>query len=257
MNDIQIFNNPKFGQIRTISKDGEPWFVGRDVAKALGYKDTSDALKTHVDAEDKYLAKVGEIPTLKTSNFGAYLVNESGLYSLVLGSKLDSAKQFKKWVTSEVLPTIRKTGGYVNNTAQFVDTYFPQLDGAQKQTISMMLDETKRLGELIEKQKPQVLFAEAVSSSPDTITIGELAKFLNQNGVKTGRDRLFQTLRDEGFLMKTGSDRNIPTQRSMERGLFEIKETVIHDSAGNPLTRRTAKVTGKGQQYFLKRFLER
>lgn len=253
MNDIQIFNNPKFGQIRTVNKDGEPWFVGKDVAAALGYSNQQRAIRDHVSEEDKGVTKT-VTPGGKQE---VSIINESGLYSLIMGSKLDSAKQFKKWVTSEVLPTIRKTGGYVNNTAQFVDTYFPQLDGAQKQTISMMLDETKRLGELIEKQKPKVLFAEAVSSSPDTITIGELAKFLNQNGVKTGRDRLFQTLRDEGFLMKSGSDRNIPTQRAMERGLFEIKETVIHDSAGNPLTRRTAKVTGKGQQYFLKRFLER
>lgn len=253
MNDIQIFNNPKFGQIRTISKDGEPWFVGKDVAAVLGYQNGSRDINRHVGEEDRIKSMVFD----GNQNKETIIINESGLYSLIMGSKLDSAKQFKKWVTSEVLPTIRKTGGYVNNTAQFVDTYFPQLDGAQKQTISMMLDETKRLGELIEKQKPKVLFAEAVSSSPDTITIGELAKFLKQNGVKTGRDRLFQTLRDEGFLMKTGSDRNIPTQRSMERGLFEIKETVIHDSAGNPLTRRTAKVTGKGQQYFLKRFLER
>lgn len=254
MNDIQIFNNPKFGQIRTVSKDGEPWFVGKDVAAALGYAKERNAIATHVDSDDR---RDAPIQGTLGGNQKMTIINESGLYSLIMGSKLESAKQFKKWVTSEVLPTIRKTGGYVNNTAQFVDTYFPQLDGAQKQTISMMLDETKRLGELIEKQKPKVLFAEAVSSSPDTITIGELAKFLKQNGVKTGRDRLFQTLRDEGFLMKAGADRNIPTQRSMERGLFEIKETVIHDSAGNPLTRRTAKVTGKGQQYFLKRFLER
>ena len=112
MNELQIFNNSEFGEIRTVEIEGEPWFVGKDVAQALGYSDTADAIKTHVDEEDKRHIKVGEIPTLKTSNYGAILINESGIYALVFGSKLESAKRFKHWITSEVLPQIRKTGTY-------------------------------------------------------------------------------------------------------------------------------------------------
>lgn len=114
MNNLQVFNNAEFGSVRTVAIDNEPWFVGKDVADALGYKDSSDALRNHVDDEDKILVKVGEIPTLKISNYGAYIINESGLYSLILSSKLPSAKKFKRWVTSEVLPSIRKTGHYGN-----------------------------------------------------------------------------------------------------------------------------------------------
>lgn len=118
MNELKIFENPTFGQVRIVEREGEPWFVGKDVATALGYSDTADALKKHVDEEDKELLKPGEMPTLKMSNFGAYIINESGLYSLVLSSKLPTAKAFKRWITSEVIPSIRKTGGYIAGQAE-------------------------------------------------------------------------------------------------------------------------------------------
>lgn len=149
MNNLQIFNSPDFGQIRTIQKNGEPWFVGKDVAEILGYKDTSDALKKHVDKEDKVLLKVGETPTLKSSNFGMYIINESGLYSLILSSKMPKAKEFKRWVTSEVIPAIRKTGKYeamaqavpINNEPA---TDFTQLEFDQRIRIAAIIASCRR-----------------------------------------------------------------------------------------------------------------
>ena len=136
MNELQIFKSEQFGEIRTVKIENEPYFVGKDVAEILGYKDTADALRNHCDEEDKRLVKVGEIPTLKTSNYGAYIINESGLYSLIMGSKLPEAKRFKRWITHEVIPTIRKTGGYVNNEDTFINTYLPFADDGVKALFS-------------------------------------------------------------------------------------------------------------------------
>lgn len=243
MNDLTIFNSSEFGEIRTLIIDGEPWFVGKDVAEILGYANASKALADHVDADDKLnnesLSSLGQR--------GGWLINESGLYSLILSSKLQTAKRFKHWITSEVLPAIRKTGNYQMQAPQGKELLALAVLEAQK-TIEAQTAE-------IERMKPKEIFADAVAASHTSILIGELAKLLRQNGIETGQKRLFAWMRDNGYLIKSGSSRNLPTQRSMEMGLFEIKETTISNPDGSPRTNQTTKVTGKGQQYFINKFI--
>lgn len=248
MNELQIFKNEEFGEVRTVTIDNEPWFVGKDVATALGYKDTSDALKKHVSEDDKKILKPGEMPTLKMSNYGAYIINESGLYALIFGSKLESAKRFKHWVTSEVLPVIRKTGGYQMQAPQGKELLALAVLEAQK-TIEEQIAQ-------IERMKPKEIFADAVATSHTAILIGDLAKLLKQNGVETGQKRLFVWMREYGYLIKRkGADWNMPTQKSMEMGLFEVKESTVNNPDGSVRINKTTKVTGKGQQYFINKFL--
>lgn len=247
MNDLQQFTSAQFGDIRALSIDGEPWFVGKDIAERLGYTNPLKAIRDHVDPEDK---GVNEMDT-PGGRQPLVFINESGLYSLVLSSKLPSAKAFKRWVTHEVIPTIRKTGGYVNDTSAFVNAYFPELSETQKSVIGAMLDESRRMGQQIKEQAPKVLFADAVSASSTSILIGELAKLIKQNGVEIGQNRLFKWLRENGFLMRD----NMPTQYAMERGLFVVTERTINNPDGSVRITRTTKVTGKGQTYFINRFL--
>ena len=256
MNNLQIFNSPDFGQIRTVQKNGEPWFVGKDVASVLQYRDTSDALKKHVDKEDKVLLKAGETPTLKSSNFGMYIINESGLYSLILSSKMPKAKEFKRWVTSEVIPAIRKTGGYIAGSENMTGAeIMAKAVLVAQSTIRQRDQRIKELESDVAAAKPKVLFADAVSASDSTILIGDLAKILKQNGHPIGQKRLFNWMREQGYLIKrAGADYNSPTQRAMEMGLFKIKETAISHSDGHVSVSKTTKVTGKGQQYFINKF---
>ena len=209
-----------------------------------------DALSSHVDAEDKKLAKVGEIPTLKTGNFGAYVINESGLYSLILSSKLPNAKKFKKWVTGEVLPSIRKNGGYIAGQETMTD------DELMARALQVAQNKIMERDRQIETMKPKAIFADAVAASHTSILVGDLAKLLNQNGVNIGKKRLFNWLRDNGYLIKRkGTDKNMPTQKSMDLKLFEVKESTISNPDGSIRITRTPKVTGKGQQYFVNKFL--
>lgn len=253
MNNLLIFENQTFGNIRVITEDGDPWFVGKDVTSALGYQNASKAIADHVDSDDKLnnetLSSLGQR--------GGWLINESGLYSLVLGSKLDSAKQFKRWITHEVIPSIRKSGGYISGQEEMsdADLMAKALLVAQKQ-IEQRNAMLEQRDAQIKELTPKALFADAVSASEDTILVGDLAKILKQNGVEIGRDRLFAWMHKHGYLMKYGSSKNVPTQKSMEMGLFEIKETVIHAGDGRIKTDLTPKVTGKGQRYFLKKFME-
>lgn len=251
MNMLKTFNNAEFGQIRTIMLDNKPYFVGKDVAKILGYKDTSDALKKHVDAEDKLTGRFAD----SGQNREMYIINESGLYSLILSSKLPKAKRFKHWITSEVLPTIRKTGGYVNNEDLFLNTYLPNADEHTKQLFGATLKELRQLNAKIAADKPKVLFADAVETSKTSILVGDLAKIIKQNGVDIGQKRLFEWLRKNGYLIKGGSSKNMPTQYAMEKGLFEVKETTISTPDGSIRVTKTTKVTGKGQQFFINKFL--
>ena len=247
MNEIQIFNHAEFGEIRTVSISNEPWFVGKDVAQVLGYSNTRDALQRHVDAEDKDTVVIHDGTS---GNPNQTLINESGLYSLVLSSKLPGAKRFKRWVTSEVLPAIRKNGGYIAGQEALTD----QEILAKALLVAQRTIESKNLQ--ISEMQPKVLFADSVTAGDSSILIGELAKILRQNGMDTGEKRLFARLRDEGFLIKRkGTDYNMPTQKSMELGLFRIKETVINHSNGHTTVSKTVKVTGKGQQYFINKFL--
>ena len=248
MNEMKVFNNAEFGKIRTLNRDGEPWFVGKDVATALGYKDSVNALKSHVAEEDKGGWRIA-------TQYGereAVIINESGLYSLILSSKLDSAKRFKRWVTAEVLPSIRKSGGYIAGQDEMSDTELlaKALLVAQRQI-------EQRNAQIAEMQ-PKALFADAVAASHTSILIGELAKILKQNGVDIGQNRLFETLRQQGYLIRrNGTDYNSPTQRAMELGLFEVKESTVGNPDGSVRVTRTTKVTGKGQQYFINKFLSR
>lgn len=251
MNNISTFNNPAFGSMRAVSVNDEPYFVGKDVATALGYTNTQKAIRDHVDNEDKLTERI----VLSGQNREVVFINESGLYSLILSSKLPKAKEFKRWVTAEILPAIRKTGGYVNDTAQFVDYYFGQLDTNQKQALAMMFDESKRMSNQLKEQAPKVLFANAVEAAHTSILIGDLAKIIKQNGTDIGQKRLFDWMRRNGYLIKDGQSKNMPTQRAMDMGLFEVKESTINNPDGSVRITRTTKVTGKGQTYFVNKFL--
>lgn len=253
MNDLQIFNNPEFGEIRVIEIDGEPWLVGKDVTAALGYQNPSKALSDHVDEEDKLnnesLSSLGQR--------GGWLINESGLYSLVLSSKLPGAKIFRRWVTSEVLPSVRKHGAYM--TPDTIERVLSDPDTIIQLATALKEERKKRsaLEEQVETDRPKVLFADSVCASKQSILIGELAKILKQNGVENmGQNRLFEWMRGNGYLIRRdGTDYNMPTQRSMELGLFEIKETSVTHSDGHVTVNKTPKVTGRGQQYFVNKFL--
>lgn len=250
MNELKIFENAEFGQVRTVTIDNEPWFVGKDVADALGYSDTNKAVAMHVEEEDK---KLNDKSSSSFGQRGATLINESGLYALIFGSKLEAAKRFKHWVTSEVLPAIRKHGAYA------VDELLNDPDMAIKAFTA--LKEERERNKLLQadnaRMKPKEIFADAVATSKQSILIGELAKLLKQNGYDTGEKRLFTYLRDNGYLIRRkGTDYNAPTQRSMEMGLFEVKETAVTHSDGHTTINKTTKVTGKGQQYFINKFLD-
>ncbi|WP_455256738.1 phage antirepressor [Peptoniphilus asaccharolyticus] len=250
MNEIKAFNSLEFGQIRTTSIDGEPWFVGKDIAAALGYKNISDALIKHVDIEDKGVAKCDTLG----GNQEMTVINESGMYSLVLSSRLDSAKKFKRWVTKDILPSIRKHGMYatdelINNPDLLIQVATQLKDERSKRQELELREQTNR---------PKVLFAESVEASKCSILIGDLAKLIKQNGYNIGQNRLFEWMRNNGYLIsRRGESYNMPTQQSMNLGLFEIKESSVVNPDGSVRLTRTTKVTGKGQVYFINKFIER
>lgn len=249
MNELEIFNNPEFGQIRATELNGEPYFVGKDIAEALGYTNPQKAIRDHVDEEDKTLNE-----SFTVNGTMAVLISESGVYSLVFGSQLPKAKEFKHWVTSEVLPTIRKHGAYA--TPATIESIIADPDNGIKLLTALKEEQEKRkaLQTQIAEQKPKVIFAEAVSASKTSILIGDLAKILKQNGIDIGQKRLFAWLRDNGYLIKGGSSKNMPTQRAMEMGLFVVKEGSYVNGEGVNVTTKTTKVTGKGQIYFINKF---
>lgn len=237
MNEVQLFNFENH-EVRSLLINSEPWFVGKDVAEILSYSNTRKALIDHVDDEDRM-----DGVTIRDSigrNQKPVLINESGLYSLVLSSKLPSAKKFKRWVTSEVLPALRKTGQYRMEELSGSELMARALIEAQ----SVLAAKDKQ----IEEMKPKALFADAVATSHTSILVGELAKILKQNGIDMGQKRLFAWLREKGYLIKRqGTDYNMPTQKAMDIGLFEIKEGSYVNGSGVNITTKTPKVTGKGQ----------
>lgn len=245
MNELQVFKNQEFGQVRTLTLNDEPWFVGKDVAEALGYAEPRSAVSKKVDDADRGVAEM-ETPSGKQN---MTIINESGLYALIFGSKLESAQKFKRWVTSEVLPALRKTGQY----------QVKELSGSE--LMARALIEAQNVlaakDKVIEEMKPKVVFADAVATSHTSILVGELAKILKQNGIDMGQKRLFAWLREKGYLIKRqGTDYNMPTQKAMELGLFEIKEGSYVNGSGVNITTKTPKITGKGQQYFINKFLQ-
>lgn len=243
MNEVQLFNFENH-EVRSLLINDEPYFVGKDVADVLGYADTNQAIRKHVDNEDRLTRRFDGTGQSRDMT----IINESGLYSLVLSSKLPSAKKFKRWVTSEVLPALRKTGQYQVKELSGSELMAKALIEAQ----NVLAAKDKQ----IEEMKPKALFADAVATSHTSILVGELAKILKQNGIETGQKRLFAWLREKGYLIKRqGTDYNMPTQKAMDLGLFEIKEGSYVNGSGVNITTKTPKVTGKGQQYFINKFL--
>lgn len=252
MNEIKIFRNEEFGIIRTVTINNEPYFVGKDVATVLGYSNPQKAIRDHVDEEDK---TVNDSFTVNGTK--GVLINESGLYSLVLSSKLPNAKKFKRWITSEVLPSIRKHGAYMTNDVLEKALTSPDFLIQLATKLKDEQEKNKKLAAENEVMKPKALFADCVSASKSTILIGELAKIIKANGVDIGQNRLFAWLRDNGYLIRRkGMDYNMPTQKSMELGLFKIKETTINKPDGSIAITKTVKVTGKGQAYFINKFIK-
>lgn len=249
MNEIKVFNHSEFGTLRGVEIDGESWLVGKDVAERLGYSNPQKAIRDHVDDEDR---TVNESFTVNGTM--VVLINESGLYSLVLGSKLPNAKKFKRWVTNEVLPAIRKHGGYL--TAEKVEEALLNPDVLIRLATELKDEREARraLESKVAEDAPKVLFANAVEQSENSILVGDLAKLIKQNGTDIGQKRLFERLRAEGYLGTRGDNYNMPTQRAMEMQLFRISERTINNPDGSVRLTRTVKVTGKGQVYFINRY---
>ncbi len=250
MNALKIYENAEFGQIRTVEIHGEPWFAGKDVAEALGYVKPLNAIAAHVDEDDSL--KQGLIDSMGRTQ-ETIIINESGLYSLILGSSLDSAKKFKRWITSEVIPSIRKTGSY-NLPQTYADALRELANKAEEAERLALVN--RKLEEQNLRMRPKEIFADAVATSKTSILVGELAKLITQNGVQIGQNRMFKWLRENGYLMSSGTSCNMPKQRYVEQGLFEIKESNIQNADGSVRITRTTKVTGKGQQYFINKFLK-
>lgn len=243
MNELQIFKNNVFGQVRVIEQGGEPWFVAKDVCDCLGLKNPTMAVNT-LDDDERAKFNLGR-------QGNTNIVNEYGLYNLVLSSRKPEAKEFKRWITHDVIPSIRKYGSFnmaiPRTLPDALNAYAREIEAHQKTQA------------LLEAQRPKVLFADSVAASHTSILIGELAKLLHQNGVKNmGQKRLFAWMREHGYLIsRKANDYNMPTQRAMELGLFQIKETTVTHSDGHISVSKTPKVTGKGQQYFIEKFLGR
>lgn len=251
-NELQIFNNPEFGEIRTLEEGERVLFCASDVAKALGYSRPNDAVSAHCRATAKRSTPISG--KMQEINF----IPESDLYRLVFSSKLPTAEKFTDWVTDEILPTIRKHGAYM--TPDVIERTLTDPDYIIQLATTLKDEQQKRkaLEAQAEENRPKVLFADSVATSHTSILIFDLAKILKQNGVDIGGNRLFEWMRKNGYLVRRkGSDYNMPTQRSMEMSLFEVKETSVSHSDGHISVNKTPKVTGKGQQYFIDLFLSK
>lgn len=248
MNEISVFSNEQFGDMRTVILDDKPWFVGRDVASILGYAKPQNAIAAHVDEDDRKVAPIQGTPG---GTQDMTIINESGLYSLILSSKLSSAKQFKRWVTSEVLPSIRSNGAYL--TPELTEQVLSDPDTIIRLATNLKSERAARLAaeQKIAADAHKVLFADSVSQSDDEILVGELAKLLRQNGRDIGQNRLYDQLRQDGFIMKNST---FPTQRAMDLGLFRVIERAVQQPGSSPRVTQTTKVTGKGQIYFINRY---
>lgn len=246
MNKLQVFTHETFGGVRMIERNGEPWFVAADVCDALEIHRTQTR-RLDEDEKDVHLTHTPGGAQEVT------IVNESGLYSLIMGSRKPEAKAFKRWITHEVIPTIRKHGMYATPTT--LEQMIADPANAIK-LLTALKEEQERRKELESKvaaDAPKVLFANAVETSDTAILVGQLAKIIRQNGVEIGQNRLFKWMRENGYLLK---HHNTPTQYSMERGLMEIKERTINNPDGSVRITQTPMITGKGQTYFVNQFLK-
>lgn len=252
-----VFNNDEFGNIRTVILNNNPWFVGKDVAECLGYTNSKKAIRDHVDDEDKIMGERNVTPSI-TDKLGRVqypvFINESGLYALIFGSKLDKAKEFKHWVTSEVLPQIRKTGGYIPIEKDDDDlTIMAKALNIMQNTLEQKDELLAQKEEVISKQKPLVDFANTVSATPTMVDMKTMAKLLEKENqdIHMGRNKLFAWLRKEGYLM---SD-NTPYERYVKQGIFKLTESEVETKNGNKLITKTY-VTGKGQLYLAKKLAQ-
>lgn len=251
MNELVIFKNEEFGEIRTVEENGEVLFCGSDVAKALGYAKPHNAISTHCKG---VTLKQGNDNMGRTQEMS--FIPEGDVYRLIAHSKLPNAQRFESWVFDEVLPSIRKHGAYMTDST--LEQALTSPDFLIQLATKLKEEKEKRieLESKVEQDKPRVLFAQAVETAKTSILIGDLAKILKQNGIPTGQKRLFEQLRQDGYLMKTGQSRNLPTQRAMEMGLFEVKESTVNNPDGSIRVTKTTKVTGKGQTYFVNKYLQ-
>lgn len=252
MSELKVFRHNQFGDLTILVKEGKEYFPATDVAIKLGYADPYKAIKQHTKVK-------GWVNHLVLTNGGKQrkrFIDEGNLYRLITNSKLPQAEQFESWIFDEVLPSIRKHGAYM--TPETIEQVLMNPDTLIKLATNLKEEQEKRkqAEKQLEEQKPKVIFAEAVETSKSSVLVGELAKILNQNGVDIGQNRLFKWLRDNGYLIRQkGENFNLPTQYSMDLGLFEIKKRTINNPDGSIRTTRTPKVTGKGQIYFVKKFL--
>lgn len=254
MNELQIFNyNDR--EIRTVEKNGDLWWVLKDVCDVLELSNPT-MIAGRLDEDEKDIFKTKSDLALDIPNRGVSIINESGLYNVILRSDKPEAKKFKRWVTHEVLPSIRKHGAYMNEQTLEQALTSPDFLIRLAQELKSEKEARQRLEKQAAEDAPKVLFAKMVETAETSILIGDLAKFLKQNGISTGQNRLFEWMRGHGYLVKNGASRNMPTQRAMEMGLFEVKESTTANPDGTIRLHRTTKVTGKGQVYFIKRFLE-
>lgn len=249
--DLQIFNNEEFGEIRTVTRDDEPMFCLADVCKALEIANVGN-VRQRLSAKG---IRTMDTPT-KGGTQKMTFINEANLYKTIFQSRKDSAERFTDWVTSEVLPSIRKNGGYIAGQETMTDD---ELLAKALMVANNKIAERDRIIEhqkaKIEYDRPKTIFADAVATSNTSILVGDLAKIICQNGVQIGQKRLFAWLRDNGYLMKSGSSYNMPIQRYVQQGLFEVKERSIQNPDGSVRITITPKVTGKGQLYFVNKFL--
>ena len=250
MSELQIFSSEEFGEIRTVEINGKPYFAGSDVASALGYAIPHKAVQTHCKGVLKW-----NIPT-KSGNQDVLFIPEGDVYRLIMRSKLPAAEKFESWVMDEVIPSIRKNGGYIAGQENLSDD---ELLAKALMVAQNKIAERDRIiaekQEHIEKMRPKEIFADAVSSSHTSILIGDLAKLICQNGYQIGQKRLFEWMRNNGYLVKFGASKNMPMQRYIEQGLFEVKESNVQNPDGSVRITRTTKVTGKGQVYFVNKFI--
>ena len=250
MSNIEIFQSEEFGEIRTIEEEGKVLFCASDVAKALGYEKPNNAVATHCRATLKRGTPISG--KMQEINF----IHEGDVYRLITHSKLPAAEKFESWIFDEVLPAIRKTGGYIAGEKNMTDDeLLAQAFLVAQRKLTERTQQLETVNAKLEEAKPKIVFADAVSASKTSILIGDLAKILRQNGVEIGHKRLFEWLRKNGYLMKNGTSKNLPTQRPMEHGLFEVKEHVVVTPSGENKITRTTKVTPKGQIYFINKLL--
>ena len=253
--NVKLFEKEEFGKVRVVMQDEDPWFVAKDVCECLGLENISEALRGLDEDEKITLSNPDGNPRAGIPH-QMNVVSEPGLYSLILRSRKPEAKAFKRWVTHDILPSIRRTGGYLATKPDDTpESIMARAVLIAQDTIKRLEDRNSELEGAVSEMKPKALFADSVASSTSSILVGQLAALIRQNGVDMGQNRLFEWMRGRGYLVSSGARRNSPTQKSLNMGLFEVKERAINNPDGSVRLTLTTKVTGKGQIYFVNKFV--